>query len=171
MHSALLPTRANWANWIQRKAQLVWSPAVGSWLEDRTLFPQTEVNENREQHILGVFISASRTIAQKESVLASNLIANLSRSAPLQAGATELRAEPGPGCDKLLSLGAHKVPSSWQQGWERTSAPPFSESQLSLLMAYSLELVSICPLILASSSRSQSITVVTIVHQILSWNL
>lgn len=44
------------------------------------------------------FFQAPGTLAQMEPMLAFNLIFNLSRTAPVQAGATEPGSEPGPGC-------------------------------------------------------------------------
>lgn len=113
--------------------------------------PRQKVNGNRAQHISGALVPASGTAPPMLPVLASNLTALLGRSIPIQAGAAELR----PGYNPLLSppvLGKF-LPTGSRAG-ERTSAPTFSSS---LLMAHSLELAGMCPLILANSSRSQGI--------------
>ena len=122
-------------------------------------FLRQEVHENPEQNISEAFVPASRAAAQLEPVLASNLVANLSVTARSRRGlqGCEQRRNQVVTSSSPPVLGKFLPANSGAR--ERTSAPAFSESQLSLLTAHSLELI------LASSSRSPSSTAVTAVHR------
>ena len=127
--------------------------------------PRPKVNENTEQNISGAFVPAPTTAAQLDPVLASNQIANLIISAWSWWGPQGREQSKDPVVTSSSPLGWGSCFSLTAELENTTSAPTFSESQLSLLLAHFLELARICPLILANSSRSPRITAVTIVHR------
>lgn len=105
MHSTLLSKERKLSKWlIGFNGRPSWYEALLWMLGWRTgsSSPRQKISKYREQNISGTLFPAPGTPAQMEPMLAFNLIFNLSRTAPVQAGATEPWSEPGPGRYQFL---------------------------------------------------------------------